>query len=356
MKLLGAIIGLIPQRSPNPIFTYLRYRREGEGLRVWVDGDVEATALLPLPVEGEGEGLLPRGVAHYLEEAARILLRPEEVEMELRGGGTVRARVAPAEGWPTWPDQEPVVRVRLGREAWGTVTRLEAFASREEYRAIFRGVQLEAHPDRLRAVASDGYRLAMVDLPASVEGTGKAVVGRAALAALGRLVRAVEGNEHVRLAWSGGTLHLALGPLEARAALMEGEFPDYERVIPKEAPIGVELRAGEVAGLLARAEVLTEGQNRRVDLVWRGGGWGLEAEGDLGHGHWPFPARLVQGEVPEGGRWAFNARYLREALEFLGGDVEGHLIPEGPGGPPPTVWRGHIGEGLATCVVVPLRI
>lgn len=353
LKRLEGIIGLIPSKASNPILTYL-YVEAREG-RLWVrggNGDVEASGpITGLEVEGEGTFLLPKALAEYLPRARRLVVEADAVALELQGGGLIRGQIAPTDGYPEPLDVPADWEVELPKAALEALAELPRFASREDYRAIFRGIQVEVHPGRIRAVASDGYRLSLMDVPMSHNAPeGRIVLPRLNLEPALRLLR----GEEARLSFTRGHARFRAEDLEVGLTLMEGEFPNYERVIPKEAPFRLLVTRESALSVLDEALRMTDSQNRRVDLVYDGAHWHLEAEGPYGTGRWPFPARLIEGMPEPGSSWAFNARHLREGIAFLQTpEVDGRL--QDPKAYAATLWQGEWQGVKGLAIVVPLR-
>lgn len=359
MRKLEGIIGLIPQKASNPLLTCLLVEaRDGEVRLRGGNGEVEASAPLgreDLEVEGEGILLLPRPLAEYLPRARRLVLEGSGVVLELQGGGVIRGQTVAPEGYPEplWQGEaeaevslpEPFVRALGG---------LARFTAREDFRAIFRGVQLELREKGVRAVASDGYRLGLVE--ASVDTPGGTPGSRVVLPrwSLEGVLRLLSGP--VRLDLGRGRVRLAGESLEASLSAMEGEFPNYERVIPQEPTFRVRVAREGALSALDEALDIADPMNRRVDLLYDGQGWVLEAEGPYGRGRWPFPARLEEGSLEAGASWAFNGRHLWEALAWLEvPEIEGWLSAPSPN-PAPTLWRGEWHGLRGLVVLVPLRV
>ncbi|MBW6396168.1 hypothetical protein KZX47_13565 [Thermus sp. SYSU G05001] len=355
---LERIIGLIPHKSSDPLLTCLLVEAKNGEVRVrGGNGEMEASAPVGrevLEVEGEGTLLLPRPLAEYLPRARRVVLEGSGVVLELQGGGVIRGQTVAPEGYPEplWQGEaeveaalpEPFVRALGG---------LARFTAREDFRAIFRGVQLELKGRGVRAVASDGYRLGLVEAPLEgleVDPPVHQVLPRWSLEGAIRLL-----SGPVRLSVGRGRARLAGEGLEVALTAMEGEYPNYERVIPKEPAFRVRVVRESALAVLDEALDMSDPQNRRVDLAYDGQGWALEAEGPYGRGRWPFPARLEEGGL-EAGTWVFNGRHLRETLAWLEvPEIEGWLSVPGPS-PAPTLWRGEW-QGLRGLVVLaPLRV
>ncbi|KIX84432.1 DNA polymerase III subunit beta [Thermus filiformis] len=381
---LALLERVIPSRSSNPLLTYLSLALpaaipDGKGgalVLTGTNGEVDLRLfVLPSgrePVLGSGHVLIP---AAPLAQVVRNL-PGEEVLLEVEGELSLasasfqtRFAVADPEGFPEPLFPEPRLRLKA-QDLLRALTHVRYAASNEEYRAIFRGIQLEFSEGGLRAVASDGYRLAVYDLKGApvLERSAKLVVPARSVDEVVRVLKAVASpgdSDEVDLGFAEGTLGLSLAPKErplgVRMAvrLMEGEFPDYERVIPKEYVLEAEVEADTLRESLKRVSVLADRQNHRVDLFFesasplgeaREGRLTLSAEGDYGKGREELPVRASGVAMTV----SFNARYLLDALGPLEGPVRLRLS----GAQTPAVVSGG-GEGEPDgylAVVVPLRV
>lgn len=355
---------VIPSRSANPLFTYLGLEVQPQALVLFgTNGEVDLEVRLPAEGEGTGRALVP---AQPFFQIVRSL-PGDGVEATfgqelLLSSGTFQTRLglAPMEGYPELLFPEPAgdggglfpVRTRLPLEEFlKALGHVRYAASNEEYRAIFRGVQLEFGPQGVRAVASDGYRLAMYDLSAPQGFEKKAVVPARSVDEMVRALKGVQGAGEVHLALGPGVVGvsgMAEGGLSVRmvARLMEGEFPDYERVVPKEFALQVALEADPFREALRRVSVLSDRQNHRVDLLFtEGGGLLLSAEGDYGRSQEELSVAFQGTPLLV----AYNARHLLEALGPVEGRVE--LLISGPTSPSLL----QTGNGYRA-VVAPLRV
>ena len=128
-----------------------------------------------------------------------------------------------------FPCRRPILAVCLQKSRFAM--------SQEETRYYLNGVYLHAYTDgdapTLRATATDGHRLARIDAPlpdgaASMPGV---IVPRKAIAELGRLLEDAE--ENVEIAVSTAKIRFGFGAGYLTSKLIDGSYPDYERVIPK---------------------------------------------------------------------------------------------------------------------------
>ena len=362
---LSLLERIVPSRSANPLYTYLGlYAEEGALILFGTNGEVDLEVRLPAEAQSLPRVLVPAQPFFQLVRslpgdlvALGLASEPGQGgQLELSSGRfRTRLSLAPAEGYPELlvPEGEDkgAFPLRTRMPSGGRVkalTHVRYAASNEEYRAIFRGVQLEFSPQGFRAVASDGYRLALYDLPLPQGFQAKAVVPARSVDEMVRVLKGADGAE-ADLALGEGVLALALeGGSGVRMALrlMEGEFPDYQRVIPQEFALRVQVEGEALREAVRRVSVLSDRQNHRVDLLLEEGRILLSAEGDYGKGQEEVPAQV---EGP-GMAVAYNARYLLEALAPVGDRA--HLGISGPTSPS-LIWGD--GEGYRA-VVVPLRV
>ncbi|ADR35468.1 DNA polymerase III, beta subunit [Oceanithermus profundus DSM 14977] len=348
---LGMLERIIPGRASNPALTHLRFEVAEGGLRLQgSNGELDLELVVPAEVEGEAVRLVPgqligQVVRNLPGELVELGLEEGQLTIESGSFATRLTTADPAEFPPLAFEAETVARLPA-RELGRALARVRYAASGEDYRAIFRGVQLELHPTRLRSVASDGFRLALYDLELALDAERKFVVPARSVDEIVRVLERTEGE--VALGLLGGHLTLAAEGFRMAAALMEGEFPDYERVIPPEFALEAEIDATALKDSLKRVKVLADRNNHRVDLVFEDGRLEVVAEGDYGRG-------VERLEVDARGEaqmvLAYNAEYLEGAL----GPIAGKARLRFSGAASPSVIQ-DAEDGGYLAVVVPLRV
>ncbi len=342
---------IIPTRASNPVLTHLRLEAGDAGLRLQgSNGEIDLELAVPAEVEGEAVRLVPgqllgQVVRNLPGELVELGLEGELLFLE-SGNFSTRLATAVAEDFPPLNFEASAVASLPARELARALARVRYAASGEDYRAIFRGVQLEVHPGRLRTVASDGFRLALYDLELGLEGERRFVVPARSVDEIVRVLERVEGD--VTLGVEGGHLTLGAEGFRMAAALMEGEFPDYERVVPAEFALEADLPAAALKDSLKRVKVLADRNNHRVDLVFSEGRLEVVAEGDYGRG---VEALEVEARGETEMALAYNAEYLLDAL----GPVSGTARLRFSGAASPSVVQDAEDAGYLA-VVVPLRV
>ncbi len=347
---LGHVERIIPSRSSNPGLSLVRLSLaedklslSGSNLDIDIEMTISADAsqggayALPAQVFGQVVRALPG-------EMVELDFRDDELEVS-SGSYATKLQLAEASGvLPLeFPQDYPgaLDGVALAR----ALSHVRYAAAVAEYQAIFRGVKLELSDRRSRAVATDGFRLAYYDLetPSGIE--AEVVVPARSVEELVKLL----GDGEAKLALGGGQLSLAQGGARVNFKLMEGNFPEYDRVIPKSFPISITLDAAQLAEAVARVAVMADKTaNNRVDLFVKEGRLQITAEGSYGRAQEAVEV-AQEGSDPEI-VLAYNAKYLTDAL----GPASGPLQMRFSGTTSPSV-LSSLEDPNYLAMIVPLR-
>ena len=224
-------------------------------------------------------------------------------------------------------------------------------ASTEESRPILNGVLWELRAERMRMVATNGHRLARMDVPASAMGGGQAdlIVPPKALDQLRRLF---EGDEDIEIGRSDNHLGFRSTTTQVYTRLIEGPYPNYEQVIPRENDKIATVDRQTLASALRRVGVVASDQTHRVRLAFSGGSLRFSVNTpDLGEAHDEI-AVSYQGDPLEIG---FNASYVLEILKYMPTDEVrlGFKAPERAATVEPVGWDD---PAAYLCLVMPLRL
>ena len=354
---LVAVSAAVPSKTTLPVLSNILFDADQDG--VWMSGtdlDVGVRVHVPADVTERGSLTAP---GKKLQEITRELPdQPVEVQtrgdqIELRCGKShFKLNGLPADEFPALP----AVDFEGGWTARGTdlhtLIQHTAFAvSSEESRPILNGVLWELRDTMMRMVATNGHRLARMSVPAASASAGNTdlIVPPAALQQVQRLFK---GDDDVRVARSGNHIGFKAGGTEVYTRLIDGSYPNYEQVIPKDNDkvALVEKRALEQA--VRRMAVVASDQTHRIRMALGSGRVSLNVlTPDLGEGHDELELHY-QGEDLEIG---FNANYLLEVLRYMPTD-EIRLTFKAPE-------RAATVEPVSTerpmdylCLVMPLRL
>lgn len=236
-----------------------------------------------------------------------------------------------AEEFPELPELAPGSVARLQAAVLSSMIAHSVYAvSLDETRYNLNGVFLEVVPDsqKLRMVATDGHRLAQVDRAVGDEAaalTSGVILPRKALLELRKLVDEEDADE-VELGFEGSNAVVRKGDVTLSMRLIEGEFPNYRQVIPKDSRQRILVHAEALARALRRVALLSLERSRAVSFELGAGRLVVSASTpDLGEAQ----EELDLDYDGESLKLGFNARYLLDALDaFQAKEVEMHLGDE----------------------------
>ena len=317
---LAAVAASIPAKTTLPVLANILVETTEHGIRLsGTDLDIAVSTEVVADVETPGAITIP---ARKLSEIAREL-PPSPVKIAATGEQRVtlecgRSRFKllglPRDEFPSFPTVRfnESWRVRSG-DLQKLIAHTSFAVSTEESRPILNGVLWELRPEFMRMVATNGHRLAKMELPISSAGAPASdlIVPPKALEQIRRLFPAEEELEIAR-----GDNHLGFrSPMTSVfTRLIEGPYPNYEQVIPKDNDrIGIVDKVGLIAAL-KRMSVIASDQTHRIRLSLNSGMLKFSVQTpDLGEAQDEMPVRY-DGDPLEIG---FNATYLLEILRFI---------------------------------------
>jgi DNA polymerase-3 subunit beta len=190
-------------------------------------------------------------------------------------------------------------------------------ASTEESRPILNGVLWELRPDRMRMVATNGHRLARMDVPVA-SGIGK---GQADLIvppkALEQIRRLFSDQDELDIARSENHLGFRSATTQVFTRLIEGPYPNYEQVIPRENDKSMTADKGALSAALRRMSIVASDQTHRIRMGLTHSSCKLSVQTpDLGEAQEEMSVSY-EGDPLEIG---FNAAYLLEIMKYMPSD------------------------------------
>ncbi len=356
----------VATRSSLPILTHVRIAaKDGKvslmatDLEMWMEHTLPTTTLAPdgaatAPARNFTEllGAMPDAEVEFSLEADThaLRLRCNKANYKLLG--------LPAEEFPLLPQVKEESRFVIDRTVLRDAIRQTLFAtSSDETRAILTGVLVVFQGDSLKFVATDTHRLAVRDC-AVKEGSGSAsaIVPARAMSELSRIIGNDEGEVTVTLSSNQIQFHIPdekSGDTTLISRLIDGQFPNYERVIPPQATKILTTAREPLAQAIKRAAIVARDSANRVVLRTSEDGDKLlitAESGSVGNADEEVEVAYVNGEGPV--EIAFNAKYLLDVLNVL--DSEGLHIeltePLRPGLVRPTENADYL------CVLMPMQV
>jgi DNA polymerase-3 subunit beta len=325
---VGRALGSVQQKNAQPLLTCVLLEADKDGLRVTgTDLDVTTSVRVPCTVRIPGRVAIP--ARHFHEVIRKMPRGPVTLVLE---GGQCEVRYGDGKGWSRFPvqraDEFPRVpelkgdlRVTVEGDALARMIERTAYATSEEpARPQLNGVLLHGSEKYVAMVATDGHRLARttrkgafadltrdgVIVPARVLSS---VAKFAAEATSPVEMRIADGKNHIGFATQVGEYQV-----QVFARLIEGPYPNYEQVVPKDNPREMHVSRTDLIEAVDIVASHADSNTQQIRFSLRGGKFAVSsATADFGAGEQSVEADY-KGEDMEIG---YNAKYLLQILRNI---------------------------------------
>jgi DNA polymerase-3 subunit beta len=362
LKSLSHVHRVVERRNTIPILANLLIKAEGGKLSLKAtDLDLEVTDTVAAEVAPGGATTVP---AHMLYDIVRKL--PEGTQIVLEGSGdravlSIRAgrsrftlQTLPESDFPDLAAGEMTHSFGLpAGDLKRLIDKTQFAISTEETRYYLNGIYLHTagtgKSATLRAVATDGHRLAQCDLPLpdGAAGMPGVIVPRKTVSEVQRLIENGEGEVAVEL--SAGKIRLTIGNVVLTSKLIDGTFPDYARVIPLNNDKSLVVDKKDFEAAVDRVSTVASERGRAVKLSLTGGRLVLSVTNpDSGSATEEIEVEYEADPLDIG----FNSRYLLDIAAQIEGEVAVLKLAD-PGSP--TLIQDKDSKG-ALYVLMPMRV
>ena len=355
LKPLQTVIGVVERRQTMPILANVLLSAHDGNLAVTAsDLEVELKASIELEVEAEGDITVPGrkllDICRALPEGANIKFALSGDRVTVRSG---RSRFTlctlPATEFPTVEEINARHSVKLTQAQAKRLLEKTHFAmAQQDVRYYLNGLLLELDDGKLRAVATDGHRLALceIELDEAPSGSHQVIVPRKGVMELQRLL---DGDAEVVISIGSNHLRVEVGHIRFTSKLIDGRFPEYSRVIPQS--IGSSLTADRdlLRQALHRTSILSNEKYRGIRLELKSEGLTIQANNPEQEEAEEEVEVDYSGEPLEIG---FNVNYLLDAL----GAVDGGSVVVGLSDSNSSCLISSPDSETAKYVVMPMRL
>ena len=271
-KALHLVASVVPSKSTLPILETVLVEAGvgGELTLTTTDLDISVRVRRPVTVEEAGRVAIS---ARRLHDVVRELgdqelsLSGDESGLTLKcGTGRYRFVGAPVDDFPGLPEIPEEKQIACDPERLEKMIRQTLYAvSTDETRPELTGVFMSIGEGELSLVATNGHRLARASLQGAFKQKREMLLPPKALNQVLRLMPEASGEIEVSGLKNYGRFRI--GSTELYSRLLEGPFPDYQRVIPKANPLRAEIQRGDLLASLRRILVLSDSQTRQIRMV-----------------------------------------------------------------------------------------
>ncbi len=360
LRALNHVQSVVERRNTIPILSNVLLQATGGDLKLTAtDLDIEIVESVAAMVATPGAATVP---AHMLYDIVRKL--PDGAQLELDQGGDVnrinvfagRSRFSlqslPPEDFPDLATGEfPNTFGISAGDLKGLIEKTRFAISTEETRYYLNGIYFHevTAGNLLRAVATDGHRLAQAQIPRpdGAKGMPGVIVPRKTVLEVVKLLEGVDAE--IEVALSASKIRFTAGNLTLTSKLIDGTFPDYERVIPRHNDKVLEIDARSFASAVDRVSTISMEKGRAVKLHMSAGKLMLSVNNpDSGSAEEELLCSYDADAIEIG----FNARYLLDVAGQVKSEaIVFNLADAGS----PTIVRDPADE-QALYVLMPMRV
>ena len=357
LKSLGHVHSVVERRNTIPILSNVLLEAQEDGaLRLMAtDLDLQVDESVPANVSQPGATTVSAhtffDIVRKLPEGSQVELSAAEGKMQVVAGRSrFNLSTLPRDDFPVIAEGDLPTRFELPAATLRQIIDKTRFAiSTEETRYYLMGIFLHIADDQLKAAATDGHRLARVTVakPDGADGMPDVIVPRKCVTELRKLLDELEGTVEVSL--SPTKIRFGLGSAVLTSKLIDGTFPDYNRVIPTGNDKLLKLDPKTFSAGVDRVSTIASEKTRAVKInVDRDKVTLSVTSPENGVATEELPADYAADGIEIG----FNARYLLDILSEIDGDtVEVHLADAAA----PTLLREN-DKSSALYVLMPMRV
>jgi DNA polymerase III subunit beta len=316
--------GIVERKNTIPILANVLIEAKGDEVRMLAtDLEVALRSRCQASVSIGGSLTLP---AKKLYEIIKALPETDVRIQEDRNGVKVaadrfdsRMQTLPREDFPTLPDISGKARATLPRAALREMVSKTQFAiTGEDTRYFLNGAKFVLKPQSLTLVATDGHRLALVEVnqPTGVDAEVGVILPKKTLLELGKLLSEGEGD----ILFEGGENHLffEVGGRVLISRMIDGQFPAYERVIPKGNDKTIEFERERLTNAVKRVALLSNERSRAVKFEIESGKVEVtSSSSEFGEAREQIPVDYSGTPMTI----SFNAQYVLDFLNVVESDA-----------------------------------
>ncbi len=319
--------GIVERKNTIPILANVLMEAKGDEVRfLATDLEVGLRSKCQASVAKAGSLTLP---AKKFYEIVKSLPETDIRISEDKGGVKVaadrfdsRMQTLPKEDFPTLPDAGAKGGALLSRAAIKEmVTKTQFAITGEDTRYFLNGALFVLRDDSMSLVATDGHRLALVTCPREGKSKkdseeDKPILPKKTLGELGRLLS--EGDGDVTYERGENHLFFSVGDRLLISRMIDGQFPAYERVIPKGNDKHIEFERDRLTNAVRRVALLSNERSRAVKFqVDKNKVDVMSSSPDVGEAHETLPVDYTGGSM----QICFNAQYVLDFLSAVSCDV-----------------------------------
>jgi len=275
LPVLQTVSGVVNRRQTLPILSNLLFNLEPNSLSITAtDMEVEFVVAMDLQLEQTGELTLPAkkllDICRALPQDAKLQFEAKKDRVSIRSGKSrFTLATLPAQEYPVIDITDNIISFNIKQNTLEKLLENTQFAmAQQDVRYYLNGLLLEISENKLRAVATDGHRLALdeTDIQVTPDEPIQIIVPRKGITELTRLLK--DDDSEIEIQISTNHIRIKNANICFTSKLIDGRFPDYQRVIPELSETPVFANREELRNSLIRASILSNEKYRGVRIIF----------------------------------------------------------------------------------------
>ena len=362
LKSLGHVQSVVERRNIIPILSNVHLRADGNNIQLTAtDNEIEIIEQAPADVAAQGATTVP---AHLIHDIVRKLPDGAQLEIEqgpdegrlsiIAGRSRFTLQALPADEFPKLAADDLTHNFTINSSALKNMIAKTKFAiSTEETRYYLNGIYIHSMTgesgELLRAVATDGHRLAKAEIscPEGASGIPGIIIPRKTVLELTKLLENDDGD--VEIALSDSKIRFAINGIILTSKLIDGSFPDYERVIPLGNDKLLEVDRRLFAQAVDRVSTVSADKGKAIKLNINADKVVLAVNNPDSGSAEEEVAAMYDNETIDIG---FNSQYLLDIAAQLEGNIASFYLSDSGS---PTIVRDSEDESVLY-VLMPMRV
>lgn len=357
LKSLSKLQSFVEKRNTIPILSNIKITSNQAGLNLTVtDMDLVASEEIEAKIQNEGSITVP---ANTLYDIVRKLPEGSQIKAELdaessrvlvtSGNSKFTLSYLPADEFPVMSEGELSHKFTLkAKEFLNLIDKTKFAMSTEETRYYLNGVYLHNVEEKVVAVSTDGHRLAKVEIgaPEGAKDMPGIIVPRKAVSEISKIL---ENQEEVTISLSDSKIKFNAGKVELLSKVVDGTFPDYQRVIPDNNTKALKINTAALKEAVDRVSTVAADKTKAIKIALSTNNMSLTSQGIEGtSANETVECDYASDELEAG----FNSRYLLEMLNLIEGDDSNFQL-ETPNAP---VIVTDTEDETALFIIMPMRV
>ena len=360
LKPLTIVAGAVERRQTMPILANLLVKVKGKKLQLTgTDLEVELSGTVELPESAEqnGEVTIPArkllDICKSLPAACDIVLSLDDGRAVVKSGRSrFTLATLPSSDFPSVQKDKSSFAITLEQNAFASLIDRTAFSmAQQDVRYYLNGMLWEIGGDHLKAVSTDGHRLAIAEVKLSEKIKGRKqqfIVPRKGIIELSRLLE--RDDSTITLEFGDNHIRAQANDLIFVSKLVDGKFPDYERVLPKGGDKEMIADREALRAALGRTAILSNEKFRGIRFTLASEQVNIQANNPEQEEALEEVSVDYQGDSVEMG---FNVSYLIDVLGVLSGDTVKFTLSDSNSS---ALIEDGSGTDNALYVVMPMRL